>query len=81
MFRLYLALVIQRPRESTLALPCDVVQTLQSPCTPQEVVVQLQEHLQLNQSSLDKPDPETKKWIRCLATEAKRLKGLMWSNT
>ena len=65
-------MVIQRPRESTPALPCDVVQTLQSPCSPQEVVVQFQEQLQLNQSSMAEPDPETKKLIRCLATEAKR---------
>jgi len=35
------------------------------------VVLQLQENLQLNQSSLEKPESETKGWIRCLAREAK----------
>jgi len=40
-------------------------------CDAQGVVVQLQESLQLDRSSLEKPEPETKGLIRCLAREAR----------
>ena len=76
MFRVHIGLVVQHRQDNFLALPCDIAQTLQSPCPPQQVVAQLQEHLQLNQCSLDEPDPKTKKWIRCLTTEAKRYNRL-----
>lgn len=58
--------------ETTLALPASVLDSLQSqPCDPKKVVVRLQECLQLNQTTLKNPDPETKRWIRCLANAAK----------
>jgi len=66
------AIETQHQREDTIALPCDVLEALHLPCDPEEVVVQLQEHIQLNQSSLNGPDPEATRWIRCLAIEAKR---------
>ena len=34
-------------------------------------MVRLQECLQLNQTTLENPEPETKGWIRCLANTAK----------
>ena len=56
----------------TLALPEGVVKSIKSQsCDPEGVVVQLQENLQLNPSALDNPEPETKRWIRCLANAAK----------
>lgn len=66
------AIETQQQREDAIALPCDVLEALHLPCDPEEVVVQLQEHIQLNQSSLNGPDPEATRWIRCLAIEAKR---------
>jgi len=53
-------------------LPSDILESLHSQsCDAQGVVLQLQENLQVNQSSLEKPESETKGWIRCLAREAK----------
>jgi len=53
-------------------LPSDILESLHSQsCDAQRVVLQLQENLQLNQSSLDKPESRTRGWIRCLACEAK----------
>ena len=64
-------------QDKSLALPSDIVGSLQSQsCNAQDVVVQLQETLQLNCSSLEEPEPDTKGWIRCLAREAKCSKRL-----
>ena len=55
-----------------LALPAGVLDSIQSQsCDPKEVVARLQECLQLNRTTLENPDPETKGWIRCLANTAK----------
>ena len=40
-------------------------------CDAEEIVNRLQEELQKEQSSLEHPDPEAKKMIRCLARKAK----------
>ena len=34
-------------------------------------MVRFQERLQLDPAALDNPEPETKRWIRCLANAAK----------
>jgi len=39
-------------------------------CNPEEVVDKLLQTLQLQHSSLKKPEPETRKWIRCLSRKA-----------
>ena len=44
---------------------------LSQSCDAQEVVNRLQEDLQLDQSCLEHPEPETKRMIRCLARKAK----------
>lgn len=59
-----------RGQAQTLALPCAVQNALEL-CDPKDVVVRLQEELQLENSSLENPVPETKKMIRCLARNAK----------
>jgi len=43
---------------------------LSQSCEAQEVVNRLLEELQLEQSCLEHPEPETKRMIRCLATKA-----------
>ncbi|XP_020625500.1 uncharacterized protein LOC110062895 [Orbicella faveolata] len=59
-------------QNTSLALPSDILESLHSQsCDAQGVVLQLQENLQLNHSSLEKPESETKGWIRYLAREAK----------
>ena len=56
----------------SIALPDGVLRSLQSEShDPKDVVVQLQESLQLNPAALENPEPETKRWIRCLARNAK----------
>lgn len=45
-------------------------------CDPKEVVLQLKQSLQFDQSSLEQPGPGTKRLIRCLATKAKRSNRL-----
>ena len=40
-------------------------------CDAKEVVLKLKESLRLDQTSLEKPDSETKQLIRCLARKAK----------
>ena len=58
--------------ERTLALPCAVKDALLSQtCDAKDVVDRLQEDLQLEQASLENPEPETKTMIRCLARKAK----------
>ena len=55
-----------------LIIPSSVQDVLQSKSSDaQEVVNQLQEELQKEQSSLKHPDPKTKKMIRYLARKAK----------
>ncbi|KAL9956222.1 hypothetical protein ACROYT_G037669 [Oculina patagonica] len=59
-------------QEKSLALPSNILGSLQSQsCDAQGILVQLQESLPLNHSSLEEPDPESRGWIRCLAMEAK----------
>ena len=43
---------------------------------PEEVVLQLKHCMQLDQASLEQPDLETKRLIRCLATKAKQSNRL-----
>ena len=63
--------------ETPLALPSGILDSIQSQsCDAKDVVVRLQEFLQLNTITLDNPDPETKRWIRCLANTAKGAKRL-----
>ena len=58
--------------ERAITLPDMVRKSLLSQsCDSQEIVNQFKESLKSNQASLEKPDDETKKWIRCLAREAK----------
>ena len=60
-----------------LALPAGVLDCIRSQsCYPKDVVVRLQECLQLNTTTLDNPDPETKRWIRCLSNTAKSEKRM-----
>lgn len=64
--------------DTSLVLPCGVRGTLQTynPKTgrktynPKEVVDKFLETLQLELTSLKQPEPETEKWIRCLARNA-----------
>ena len=58
--------------EQALDLP-DAVQDglLSQSCDAYEVVARLQEDLQLELTSLENPEPETKRMIRCLARKAK----------
>ena len=60
--------------ETTIAMPDMVRKSLLSQlCDSKEIVNQFKESLKLSQVSLKMPDDETKKWIRCLAREAKLL--------
>jgi len=68
--RVNLPFVDGHPEES-LALPSDILGTVLQECDAESVVVQLRKRLQLDRSSLKKPDLETKGWIRSLAREAK----------
>ena len=43
---------------------------LSQSCDCKEIVNQFRENLKLSQASLERPDDETKKWMRCLAREA-----------
>ncbi|XP_078349895.1 uncharacterized protein LOC144634751 isoform X1 [Oculina patagonica] len=58
--------------EKLLALPGKVSESLLTQsCDPGEVVHHLKECLQLDQDSLNHPEPGTKRWIRCLTRKAK----------
>ena len=46
---------------------------LSQSCDSKEIVNQFKESLKLCQASLERPDDETKKWIRCFAREANVL--------
>ena len=57
--------------DTSLALPREVHTTLQSQlCNPEDVVDELLQNLQLEHTSLEQPEPETRRWIRCLARNA-----------
>ena len=59
--------------EKLLVLPSKAIETLMSqPCDAREVVLQLKDCLKLDEVSLENPDPETKRLIRCLANKAKQ---------
>jgi len=59
--------------ERVLSLPSKALQTIMSqPCDSREIVLQLKDSLQLDQASLEQPDPGTKRLIRCLANKAKQ---------
>ena len=45
-------------------------------CDTKEVLPQLKDLLQLDEASLEQPDPETKRLMRCLANKAKRSNRL-----
>ena len=58
--------------ELALALPSGVLEALQlETCDANDVVARLQGGLSLEQTSLEQPDPETKRKIRCLCMRAK----------
>ena len=60
--------------DTSLVLTFDILETLQSNTySPKEVVDKLNENRQLELTSLEQPEPETRKWIRCLASNAKDL--------
>ena len=64
--------VVEPGEEQALALPDAVQQALLSQsCDAREVVARVQEDLQLELTSLENPEPETKRMIRCLARKAK----------
>ena len=63
--------------EKLIALPIKAIETIMSqPCDSSEVVLQLTDSLQLDQDSLEQPDPGTKRLIRCLANKAKQSNRL-----
>ena len=58
--------------EKAIAIPDDVLKALTpGSCDSEKVICQLKESFQLDQSSLEKPDCQTKQLIRCFAREAK----------
>lgn len=58
--------------DKALAVRSSVLDNLSSEsCNSKEIVSRLQETLQLDHASLQHPDHETKKWIQCLAREAR----------
>ena len=59
--------------ERVLSLPSKAIRTIMSqPCDSRDIVLQLKDSLQLDQASLEQPDPGTKRLIRCLANKAKQ---------
>ena len=58
--------------EKAIAIPDDVLKALTpGSCDSEQVVCQLKERFQLDQSSLEQPDCQTKQLIRCFARKAK----------
>ena len=54
-----------------MAIPDDVLKALTpGSCDSEQVICQLKESLQLDQSSLEQPDCQTKQLIRCFARKA-----------
>ena len=71
LFCVFFHILIKGHCENSLALPCDVRQSLQSQsCNPKDVVAKLLQSLEMEVTSLEEPEPETRKWIRCLARNA-----------
>ena len=67
--------VILGNQEKALAVRSTVFEHLSSKsCDAKLVVSKLKETLRLDQASLEQPDSDTKKQIRCLAREASRSK-------
>lgn len=63
---------IETSEGQALAVSSSVeVALLSQSCDAQQVVNRLQEDLQLDQSCLEHPEPETKRMIRCLTRKAK----------
>ena len=57
--------------EKAIAIPDEVSTALTSrSCDSEQVICQLKESFQLDQSSLEKPDCQTKQLIRCFARKA-----------
>ena len=54
----------------------EVLTLLPQLCDTKEVLPQLKDLLQLDEASLEQPDPETKRLMRCLANKAKRSNRL-----
>ncbi|XP_020614950.1 uncharacterized protein LOC110053100 isoform X2 [Orbicella faveolata] len=73
-----LLIYVQGHCDTSLALPCEVLTTLQSQLDsrPENVVDKFLQNLQLEYTSLEQPEPETRKWIRCLARKANDLNRL-----
>ena len=58
--------------EKTIAIPDDVLRALTpGSCDSEQVICQLKDNFQLDQSSFKQPDRQTKQLIRCFAREAK----------
>ena len=58
--------------EKAIAIPGGVLKALKTgSCDSEQVVCQLKQSLQLDQSSLEQPDCQTKQLIRCFARKAK----------
>ena len=54
-----------------MAIPDDVLKALTpGSCDSEQVICQLKESLQLDQSSLEQPDCQTKQLIRCFVRKA-----------
>jgi len=63
--------------EQALALPSGVLEAMQlETCDANNVLARLQESLSLEQVSLEQPDSETKKLIRCICMKAKTANRL-----
>ena len=57
--------------EKAIAIPDDVLKALTlGSCGSEQVICQLKESFQLDQSSFEQPDCRTKQLIRCFAREA-----------
>lgn len=57
--------------DTSFTLHREVLTTLQSQlCSPKDVVDKLLQNLKLEHTSLEQPEPETRKWIRCLTRNA-----------
>ena len=58
--------------EKTIAIPDDVLKALTpGSCESEQVICQLKESFQLDQSSFEQPEGQTKQLIRCFVKEAK----------
>lgn len=83
LFRITLETLREKEKErmnaavTEVSLPDTVEQALLSAsCDAKEIVHQLKEKLRLDEDVLERPDPDTKKIIRCLAQKARDLKRI-----